>query len=156
MSDCILFCLPLPKASLMAAKQDRQLLKHSLALTTILCQPAGLLFDWLYPAHFPLLLRCLEAWADEPAVTTALLKLFAELVLNRSQRLVFDSSSPNGILLFREVSKVGLHMETVTDTQVSWRVTPWAQKAGEVGGWGVLGFFGKALPGSVPGKVAQL
>ena len=66
----------------------------------------GLLFDWLYPAHFPLLLRCLEAWADEPAVTTALLKLFAELVLNRSQRLVFDSSSPNGILLFREVSKV--------------------------------------------------
>ena len=39
-------------------------------------------------------------------MTTPLLKLFAELVLNRTQRLVFDSSSPNGILLFREVSKV--------------------------------------------------
>ncbi|KAG4996838.1 hypothetical protein JHK85_028277 [Glycine max] len=30
----------------------------------------------------------------------------AELVLNKSQRLNFDSSSPNGILLFREVSKL--------------------------------------------------
>ena len=39
-------------------------------------------------------------------VTTPLLKFVAELVLNRSQRLIFDSSSPNGILLFREVSKL--------------------------------------------------
>ncbi|GFY98117.1 ARM repeat superfamily protein [Actinidia rufa] len=30
----------------------------------------------------------------------------AEFVLNKSQRLTFDSSSPNGILLFREVSKL--------------------------------------------------
>jgi hypothetical protein len=34
------------------------------------------------------------------------LKLFAELVQNRSQRLQFDVSSPNGILLFREASKI--------------------------------------------------
>ena len=39
-------------------------------------------------------------------VTTPLLKFVAELVLNKSQRLTFDSSSPNGILLFREVSKL--------------------------------------------------
>lgn len=39
-------------------------------------------------------------------VTAPLLKFVAELVLNRSQRLIFDSSSPNGILLFREVSKL--------------------------------------------------
>lgn len=32
----------------------------------------------------------------------------AEFVLNKTQRLTFDSSSPNGILLFREVSKVCL------------------------------------------------
>jgi exportin-7 len=38
-------------------------------------------------------------------VTTALLKFIAEFVLNKTQRLTFDSSSPNGILLFREVSK---------------------------------------------------
>lgn len=39
-------------------------------------------------------------------VTTPVLKLFAELVQNRSQRLQFDASSPNGFLLFREASKV--------------------------------------------------
>lgn len=39
-------------------------------------------------------------------MTTPVLKLFAELVQNRSQRLQFDISSPNGILLFREASKV--------------------------------------------------
>lgn len=65
-----------------------------------------MLFDWLYPAHFPTILSCLEAWADSPNVTTALLKFMAEFVLNKTQRLTFDSSSPNGILLFREVSKV--------------------------------------------------
>lgn len=49
---------------------------------------------------------CLEAWADTPEVTTAVLRFLAEFVLNKSTRLTFDSSSPNGILLFREVSKV--------------------------------------------------
>ncbi|KAF7116640.1 hypothetical protein RHSIM_RhsimUnG0020700 [Rhododendron simsii] len=39
-------------------------------------------------------------------VTIPLLKFMAEFVLNKSQRLTFDSSSPNGILLFREVSKL--------------------------------------------------
>jgi len=39
-------------------------------------------------------------------VTTPLLKFVAELVLNKSQRLTFEPSSPNGILLFREVSKL--------------------------------------------------
>ncbi|GFW59359.1 exportin-7 [Trichonephila clavipes] len=45
-------------------------------------------------------------WYHDPAVTTPVLKLFAELVVNRSQRLQFDVSSPNGVLLFREASKV--------------------------------------------------
>lgn len=65
-----------------------------------------LLFDWLYPAHCPTILACLEAWGDDPTVATPLLKFVAEFAYNKSQRLVFDSSSPNGILLFREVSKV--------------------------------------------------
>ena len=39
-------------------------------------------------------------------VTTPLLKFMAEFVLNKVQRLTFDSSSANGILLFREVSKL--------------------------------------------------
>lgn len=35
-----------------------------------------------------------------------MLKFMAEFAMNKTQRLTFDSSSPNGILLFREVSKV--------------------------------------------------
>ncbi|KAF3327052.1 exportin-7 isoform X1 [Carex littledalei] len=66
----------------------------------------GLLFDWLYPSHMPLLLKAISIWADVPQVTTPLLKFMAEFVLNKAQRLTFDCSSPNGILLFREVSKV--------------------------------------------------
>ncbi|PBC33624.1 Exportin-7 [Apis cerana cerana] len=65
-----------------------------------------MLFDWIYPNYTPILLHAVELWHYEPQVTTPVLKLFAELVQNRSQRLQFDASSPNGILLFREASKV--------------------------------------------------
>ena len=65
-----------------------------------------MLFDWIYPAYTPILQRAVEIWYQDPQVTTPILKLFAELVQNRSQRLQFDVSSPNGILLFREASKI--------------------------------------------------
>ncbi|KAJ3024653.1 UNVERIFIED_CONTAM: hypothetical protein HDU68_007912 [Siphonaria sp. JEL0065] len=61
-------------------------------------------FNWFYP-HMPIVLRALESNYDHPVANT-LLKFFAEFVLNRAQRLIFDISSPNGILLFREASKV--------------------------------------------------
>ena len=64
------------------------------------------LFDWLYPRYLPLFVKAVELWYDEPLVTTPVLKLMAELVQNRSQRLTFDISSPNGILLFREASRL--------------------------------------------------
>ncbi|GMH42848.1 hypothetical protein BSKO_10767 [Bryopsis sp. KO-2023] len=66
----------------------------------------GLVFDWLHPAHFPVITRCLEAWSDQPAVTTPVLKFMMEFVLNKTQRVTFEHSSPNGILLFRQVSEV--------------------------------------------------
>ncbi|XP_031210456.1 ran-binding protein 17 isoform X1 [Mastomys coucha] len=65
-----------------------------------------MLFDWMYPAYLPVLQRAIERWYGEPACTTPILKLLAELMQNRSQRLNFDVSSPNGILLFREASKM--------------------------------------------------
>ncbi|XP_044761440.1 exportin-7 isoform X1 [Coccinella septempunctata] len=65
-----------------------------------------MLFDWIYPNYTPILLRAIEIWYHDPQVTTPILKLYAELVQNKSQRLQFDVSSPNGILLFREASKV--------------------------------------------------
>ncbi|XP_017658131.1 ran-binding protein 17 [Nannospalax galili] len=65
-----------------------------------------MLFDWMYPTYLPVLQRAVERWYGEPACTTPILKLMAELMHNRSQRLNFDVSSPNGILLFREASKM--------------------------------------------------
>ncbi|XP_031473767.1 uncharacterized protein LOC116246177 isoform X3 [Nymphaea colorata] len=79
---------------------------RGIAMATNSRRTYGLLFDWLYPRHMPLLLKGVAHWIDAPEVTTPLLKFMAEFVLNKSQRLTFDSSSPNGILLFREVSKL--------------------------------------------------
>ncbi|KAF2300870.1 hypothetical protein GH714_017937 [Hevea brasiliensis] len=79
---------------------------RGIAMATNSRRTYGLLFDWLYPAHLSLLLKGISHWADTPEVTTPLLKFMAEFVLNKAQRLTFDSSSPNGILLFREVSKL--------------------------------------------------
>ncbi len=64
------------------------------------------LLEWLYPRYLPLFVKAVEIWYDEPFVTTPILKLMCELVQNRSQRLVFEISSPNGILLFREASRL--------------------------------------------------
>lgn len=64
----------------------------------------GLFFDWLYPEFTPLLHRAVLTFHAVPEFTTPLLKLYAELVYNKAQRLTFDSSSPNGILLFRDAS----------------------------------------------------
>jgi hypothetical protein len=66
----------------------------------------GLVFDWLYPQHLPVVVACLEAWAPtHPRVAHSVLKFVDELCFNRGNRLQFDPSSASGILLFREVSK---------------------------------------------------
>jgi exportin-7 len=67
-----------------------------------------MLFDWLYPRRMEILQRYLTLWCHLPHVSTPLLKLMAELVQNKQQRLQFDVSSANGILLFREVSKIAV------------------------------------------------
>jgi len=66
----------------------------------------NLLFEWIYPEHMPMLVRAAEVWADTPAVTSPLLKFFGELVHNRSGRISFPASSPDGYLLFREMSNL--------------------------------------------------
>ncbi|CAA6655624.1 unnamed protein product [Spirodela intermedia] len=79
---------------------------RGIAMATNSRRTYGLLFDWLYPSHISLLLKGIAHFTDAPEVTTPLLKFMAEFVFNKAQRLTFDSSSPNGILLFREVSKL--------------------------------------------------
>mmetsp|Transcript_7505 Transcript_7505/g.12746 ORF Transcript_7505/g.12746 Transcript_7505/m.12746 type:complete len:1077 (-) Transcript_7505:234-3464(-) len=65
-----------------------------------------LFFEWIYPEFTPVLQRAAMTFYGMPEVTTPLLKLYAELVYNKAQRLTFDSSSPNGILLFRDASAI--------------------------------------------------
>ncbi|CAM9433151.1 unnamed protein product, partial [Chrysoparadoxa australica] len=66
----------------------------------------GKVFEVLYPAHFPVLVRAAEEWGESPDLAAALLKFMQEFVYNKAQRLVFDQSSPNGILLFRATSEI--------------------------------------------------
>ncbi|XP_078494351.1 exportin-7-A isoform X2 [Ciona intestinalis] len=66
----------------------------------------SMLFDIIYPTFTDILQRSIELWYHDPVVTTPVIKMFGELVLNRGQRLNFDVSSPNGILLFKEASKL--------------------------------------------------
>jgi len=42
-----------------------------------------------YPSYTPMLIRAQELWFHEPAVTTPVLKLFAELAQNRLDNSVF-------------------------------------------------------------------
>lgn len=76
-----------------------------------------------------MLIRAVELWAHDPAVTTPVLKLFSELVHCRSQRLQGNVSSPMGILLFREASKLIciygnriLHLDVPRDQQYPMRL----------------------------------
>ncbi|KAK9818400.1 hypothetical protein WJX72_012091 [[Myrmecia] bisecta] len=130
-----------PKATVIGLMRDIR----GITMATNSRRTYGLLFDWLYPAHFPTLRICLEAWADAPEVTTAMLKFMAEFVMNKTQRLTFDSSSPNGILLFREVSKVlvtyGRHALQLTST-----TDPYGQKYKGI--WICLTILTRALAGN--------
>ncbi|XP_010003859.1 PREDICTED: ran-binding protein 17 [Chaetura pelagica] len=76
----------------------------------------SMLFHWIYPAYISVLQRAVELWYREPACTTPILKLMAEFMQNRSQRLNFDVSSPNGILLFREASKMICTYDTIVSS----------------------------------------
>jgi exportin-7 len=60
-------------------------------------------FEALLP-RLETLTRGLAVYHDVTDVTTPLLKLMSELVLQRGQRVSFGNNSPNGVLLFRAAS----------------------------------------------------
>jgi exportin-7 len=45
-------------------------------------------------------------WAEVPTVANPLLKFMEELVTNKNSRVTFENVSPNGILLFKETSRI--------------------------------------------------
>jgi exportin-7 len=61
----------------------------------------NLFYEWFYPAYTHLVLRAIEIWPQNE-IGIPILRFWLEFVTNKSSRVTFDSSSPNGILLFRE------------------------------------------------------
>lgn len=64
------------------------------------------LFDILHPNHLPLLAKVADVWYDQTDVVISLLRFLHEFCHNKANRVNFDQSSPNGILLFRCTSEV--------------------------------------------------
>ncbi|KAG2176377.1 hypothetical protein INT43_005611 [Umbelopsis isabellina] len=62
-------------------------------------------FEWFYPDYVQVVHKALQSWGND-TLATSLLKFYSEFVYNRSQRLTFEVASANGILLFRETSRV--------------------------------------------------
>jgi len=76
-------------------------------------EPYNFFFEWLVnnpknvqTSRVCLFAKALDVWWDDWEVSTPLLKFYAEFVYNKAQRITFDQSSPNGILLFREASTI--------------------------------------------------
>lgn len=66
----------------------------------------GMLFDIIEPQHMPLFTKVADLWYDQPDVMISLLRFVHEFCHNKANRVNFDQSSPNGILLFRATSDV--------------------------------------------------
>jgi exportin-7 len=64
------------------------------------------LFEILHPQHLPLLAKVADVWHDQADVTVSLLRFLHEFCHNKANRVNFDQSSANGILLFRYTSDV--------------------------------------------------
>jgi len=65
-----------------------------------------LLFDMLHPKALEILPKVADTWHDQPDVIVSLLRFLQEFCHNKANRVNFDQSSPNGILLFRCTSNV--------------------------------------------------
>jgi exportin-7 len=50
--------------------------------------------------------KVVDVWHDQPDVTISVLRFLHEFCHNKANRVNFDQSSPNGILLFRAISDV--------------------------------------------------
>jgi exportin-7 len=64
------------------------------------------LFDIMHPQYLPLLSKVADVWHDQTDVSISLLRFVQEFCNNKANRVNFDQSSPNGILLFRSTSDV--------------------------------------------------
>ena len=64
-----------------------------------------MLFQWLFPNRFALLVKAAERYWDDTDVSVALLRFLGELVANRGSRIAFPVSSSGGQVLLVEAAR---------------------------------------------------
>ncbi|KAF8927100.1 Exportin 7 [Dissophora ornata] len=88
----------------------------------------NLFYEWFYPAYTPIVVRAIEIWPQND-LAIAILRFWLEFATNKSSRITFDSSSPNGILLFRVTSDVlYTYGQNLLSRPISSESTRWAEK----------------------------
>ena len=65
----------------------------------------NMIFDWIFPKHMPVFHLMLSTYWEKATVVIPFLRFWNEITYNKSQRIIFDAISPNGLLLFKESSK---------------------------------------------------
>ncbi|KAF9197727.1 Ran-binding protein 17, partial [Haplosporangium sp. Z 27] len=109
----------------------------------------NLFFDWFYPAYTPIVQRAIEIWPNNE-LGIVILRFWNEFASNKSSRVVFESSSPNGILLFRETSNIlYTYGQSILNRPLSSSGARWLEKYK-----GIMLYF-SVLSASLSGKYAN-
>ncbi|KAG0329913.1 hypothetical protein BGZ99_010024 [Dissophora globulifera] len=88
----------------------------------------NLFYEWFYPAYTPIVTRAIEIWPQNE-LAIPILRFWQEFATNKSSRVTFDSSSPNGILLFRETSNIlSTYGQNLLNRSVSSESARWGEK----------------------------
>src|SRR5690349_16602474 len=66
----------------------------------------ALFFDWFYPSNFQIINKVLNVFLQNDDVVLMIFKFLCELLNNRCSRLRFDTWNINGLVVFKESSKI--------------------------------------------------
>lgn len=76
----------------------------------------NLFFDWFYPHYFsPVIEGALNAFHTDDEVVLVIFKFLTELVLNRQNRVRFDTWNINGLIVFKETAKYAVQLLQLWD-----------------------------------------
>mmetsp|Transcript_42877 Transcript_42877/g.41219 ORF Transcript_42877/g.41219 Transcript_42877/m.41219 type:complete len:198 (+) Transcript_42877:1860-2453(+) len=66
----------------------------------------ALFFDWFYPEYINVINKTLNAYIEDDEIVLLIFKFLSEIVNNRCSRLRFDTWNINGLIVFKEASKI--------------------------------------------------
>ena len=76
----------------------------------------NIFFDWLYPKYFaPIIEGTLNAFHADDEVVLVTFKFLTELVMNRGNRVRFDTWNINGLIVFKETAKYAVQLLQLWD-----------------------------------------